>query len=316
MQPWLDNHSHPLQGANRKLPSSKNTSLVQQEAISYNTERGSTVYVALLDVKKAFDTVWIAGLIYKLYNYKAGLDSTLFNIIINDYEQFECVVCTGGKLSSWFTPSKEFSKVTSCQWDCIHSRQTTCCTSYPRLDTCPTFADDVALAAPWIIFQTYVWHTAKKWHFIFSLIKSLSLIFGRDTDPATDIIIGIDIIRTVTFACHLEIPLTSKPTWTRRGWKNVYQSKMLLHYCRFSPALYVSATYHSLRQDSTQLSAYQSYCIVSRTPSQSQTIKLERALSQAGRHIQGLSQRASNHVSYQLLGWDSIWTMISMAKLL
>ena len=66
MQPWLDNHSHPLKGANRQLTSSKETSLVLQEAISYNTERGSTVYVALLDVKKAFATVWIAGLIYEL----------------------------------------------------------------------------------------------------------------------------------------------------------------------------------------------------------------------------------------------------------
>ena len=52
------------------------------------------------------------------------------------------------------------------------------------------------------------------------------------------------------------------------------------------------------------------------TPSQSQTIKLERTLSQASRQIQGLFQRASNDVSYQLLGWDSIETMISMAKLL
>ena len=51
------------------------------------------------------------------------------------------------------------------------------------------------------------------------------------------------------------------------------------------------------------------------TPSQSQTMKLEGALLQAGRQIQGLSQRASNHVSYQLTGWDGIETMISMAKL-
>ena len=93
---------------------------------------------------------------------------------------------------------------------------------------------------------------------------------------------------------------------------------MLLHYCRLSSALYVSATTYCGKTLLIHLICIPKllYGVEVWTPSQSQTIKLEKALLQAGRQIKGLSQRASNQVSYQLLGWDSIETMISMAKLL
>ena len=91
---------------------------------------------------------------------------------------------------------------------------------------------------------------------------------------------------------------------------------MLLHYCRLSSALYMSATTHCGTIHSAISIPKLLYGVEVWTPSQAETKKLEGGLSQAGRLIQGLSQRASNHVSYQLLGWDSIETMISMAKLL
>ena len=91
---------------------------------------------------------------------------------------------------------------------------------------------------------------------------------------------------------------------------------MLLHYCRLSSALYVPATTHCGTIYSAICIPKLLYGVEVWTPSQAQTMKLEGALSQAGRLIQGLSQCASSQVSYQLLGWDCIETMISMAKLL
>ena len=38
------------------------------ETINHMLERGSTVFSCFLDVRKAFDTVWIDGLLYKLFN--------------------------------------------------------------------------------------------------------------------------------------------------------------------------------------------------------------------------------------------------------
>ena len=57
-----------------------------QEAVYANT----CVYVALLDVKKAFDTVWINGMLYKLI--KLGVDKRLLRIISDSYNGFQCTV--------------------------------------------------------------------------------------------------------------------------------------------------------------------------------------------------------------------------------
>ena len=51
-----------LQGAAQPGCSSNHTTWMLRETVSANTEQGSTVYVALIDASKAFDTVWIDGL--------------------------------------------------------------------------------------------------------------------------------------------------------------------------------------------------------------------------------------------------------------
>jgi hypothetical protein len=59
---------NPLQFAYQKNNSCINASFVLQEAVAHNVERGSKVYCCFLDSAKAFDTVWIDGLFFKLYN--------------------------------------------------------------------------------------------------------------------------------------------------------------------------------------------------------------------------------------------------------
>ena len=56
--------------------SSIHSSMLLQETISYNRAKGKTVYVAFLDTRKAFDSVWIDGLLYKLYQKE--IDSKFF----------------------------------------------------------------------------------------------------------------------------------------------------------------------------------------------------------------------------------------------
>ena len=41
--------------------------MLLQEAVSYNLARVEKVYVFFLDIRKAFDTICIPGLLYKLY---------------------------------------------------------------------------------------------------------------------------------------------------------------------------------------------------------------------------------------------------------
>ena len=47
-------------------------SFLINEAISYFVERSSKVFACFLDVRKAFDTVWIDGLFFKLFTNCLG----------------------------------------------------------------------------------------------------------------------------------------------------------------------------------------------------------------------------------------------------
>ena len=55
--------------------------MLVQEAVAYNVNQGNTVYVTILDTRKAFDTVWIDGLMYKLY--QEGMKIKIWRLIRN-----------------------------------------------------------------------------------------------------------------------------------------------------------------------------------------------------------------------------------------
>ncbi len=104
--PWLDSTIDDLQGAAQPKCSSLHTSLILREAIAHNWERDSTVYICLLDTRKAFDTVWINGLLFKLLNM--GVDMKLWRLLKNHYDGFKCSVMSGGQ------PSEQFLDLPSC----------------------------------------------------------------------------------------------------------------------------------------------------------------------------------------------------------
>ena len=64
---------NPLQGGFRSGYSCLHTAFILQEAIASQREKKKKVYVAFLDAKKAFDTVWHTGLMVKLHQKKIPL---------------------------------------------------------------------------------------------------------------------------------------------------------------------------------------------------------------------------------------------------
>ena len=90
----------PLQGAAQERCSSLHSTWMLRECISENLEKGSSVYVGLLDTKKAFDSVWINELLYRLYQMK--IDGKLWRILKDMYTDFQCCVQINGVNSEWF----------------------------------------------------------------------------------------------------------------------------------------------------------------------------------------------------------------------
>ncbi len=59
------------------------------------------MHVCSLDLRKAFDNVWIDGLLYRLYEIE--IDAKLWRLIRELYSGAQCCVKTGSEMSNWFT---------------------------------------------------------------------------------------------------------------------------------------------------------------------------------------------------------------------
>ena len=84
---WINDTLDDLQGANRAGVSSLETAAVLQETIAHCVTKGTTMYVALLDIRKASDSVWHAGMFVQLYDM--GMDRKLWRILRNSYAAFQ-----------------------------------------------------------------------------------------------------------------------------------------------------------------------------------------------------------------------------------
>ena len=72
-------HLNPLQGGFRSGFSSLHSAFIFQEAVQAIRDRGKKAYVAFLDVRKAFDTVWHQGLFLKMH--RKGIPPRIWHLL-------------------------------------------------------------------------------------------------------------------------------------------------------------------------------------------------------------------------------------------
>ena len=94
-----------LQFGFREGVSCLDASFVISESINHLTERGGKAFACFLDVRKAFDTVWIDGLLYKL-EYELGVDLKKWLIIKELFSRLKGQVIFNGHISSSFSTSQ------------------------------------------------------------------------------------------------------------------------------------------------------------------------------------------------------------------
>jgi hypothetical protein len=99
---WVHNNQliDDLQGAGQEACSSLHTNWLVREGISHYREQQSSVYIALMDIAKAFDSIWHEGLFYKLY--ELGMDGKIWRLLLRSYDHFKCKVAIGGAYSDEF----------------------------------------------------------------------------------------------------------------------------------------------------------------------------------------------------------------------
>ncbi len=178
------------QGAYQKQLCSVMTAFNMQETIAYYLERNSKVHLCLLDTATAFDTVWIKGLMVKLYRF--GIKGKLWRIINDCYTDMETAILFQGQMSDWISVERSVrqggvmspwlymlyindlpEKLKTCQQigkigDII------CCS--------PLQADDVSLISPTVnglqsmidVVEQY----AFKWRYELNSTKSRVMVYG------------------------------------------------------------------------------------------------------------------------------------------
>ena len=84
-----------LQLGSRKGVGCIETSFTILQTINHMIERGSKVFSCFLDVRKAFDTVWIDGLLLKLFS-ELGINGRMWLVIKDLYTNVDAKVLYQG----------------------------------------------------------------------------------------------------------------------------------------------------------------------------------------------------------------------------
>ena len=179
-----------LQGAGQDKCSSLHTSMLLQEIISHNRSRGATVYVTFLDIRKAFDTVWIEGLLHKLY--KSGMSNKIWRLVREGYRNFECSAYVAGRPGGWFIPQRGVHQGAPLSMklyqvylnDLLQQlRESIFGARLNAIDgTCPSFADDTTIVALYKHAMNKLLELAfnhkTKWGYEFNTDKTVAMVWG------------------------------------------------------------------------------------------------------------------------------------------
>ena len=333
MKPWLQKNKIicSLQGAGQKGCSSLHTNWLLRETIAYNLERGCEVWVCMLDIRKAFDTVWIDGLLYSLY--RTGIDDKLWRIIRSMYDSCKCAVKIGNKLSEWFEIKQgvhQGAPLSMIMFEIFldpllrelldsgygaHIRNINI--------TCPSSADDTALVSlskPALQELANIsTRFSNKWRFQYNPTKCVVEVFSL-RESTVDIYSGIKLGNTV-----LPVVKSTKHLGTLISTKEEDLQYIEDRIAKGRRSIYAFMGLGSYSFPINPLAASKIYKTVSETMMlyglevsgvSSKALKcLEDAQWSIGKSIQNISSKVPNPAVLPSLGWLSITSVIEESQL-
>ena len=317
-----------LQGATHKHCSSLDTAFLLQESLAWLKNNNQCIYLALLDVRKAFDTVWQAGLLVKLH--RAGCNLPLWGIIQQYYTDYRSAVLICGGRSDWFTVNRgvhqgaPFSMLLYVIFNNdllkgIKSLQ--CGARVGNIDiSCPTFADDICLVATHnLLLQSmldYAHMHSITWQYEFNAKKSVAMAINCPVKPES-FLLGNDTIAVVSYADHLGVPLSHDAALIKKKVESrISRGRRSLFAANGLGSVNTPASPSILAKVYWTISVPQiTYGLEIVPLSNSLMDKLETAHIKAAKIIQGLPPQTSNIVPLATLGWCSFESFINIRKL-
>ena len=152
-------------------------------------ETNNKVFVSYFDVSKAFDTVWINGLFFKLY--EVGVRGKLWRLMYRTDKGFYCRVRVAGNYSDWFPMSCGIYQgffvidITFINDLLVELEASDLCCTIAQIPSSPAgYADGLATATTSKLrtdkVHSIVYKYGKGWRFNFNASKSAVMVFGED----------------------------------------------------------------------------------------------------------------------------------------
>ena len=327
---WVQETISPIQSCGKTHLSCIHTSFAVQQSIGLHKNLGKTVYLGSTDGKKAFDTLWIAGLLYKLYLYK--LNSKAWLLIQNAYSDFYCTAFVGGITGRWFTPNRgvhQGAPLSMILYTAFNNelleklRRNThgLCIRNQNL-SCPTHADDVVILTQQKVglnsmFKTSVDYS-KKWRYMYNNDKTVFMVWGNDSSPHIPIVFNGDVLSPVDESKHMGVILISDDKKSDEvTQKRIGKGKQALY-----AGLGIGGS-NVVTSPTTMSKIYWSVAVpkmmfgIEVTPLSDKDLDtIEVAHRQHANLIQNLPTSTPKPASLALLGWQSMKSYVGYVKIM
>ena len=327
-------HLNPLQGGFRPGFSCLHSAFILQEAISSVRERKKKVFVAFLDVKKAFDTVWHEGLLLKLALHKFPM--YIWHILNNWYSSSTSAVLWNSCISRSFRIRQGVRQgailsplLYSSFVDGLLDQLSTSGHGVYIDDVfcgAPMYADDLALisdsAEDLQSMLDITSNYALLWRYQFNASKSAILVFGESpisrkrNRPSRKWLLGGDEIPECDTHSHLGILRTVLPSSVHRTIARCSSARSAFF------ALNAVGSRFGCLHPCTSFKLYSSLCIPILlygcelwSLTKSEVTMLERVHCKILRTIQGLPLRCPSIALRHLMGVPSVLSMIHQRQL-
>ena len=329
---WLQSNNvmDVIQSAGQPNCSCLHTSFLVQEVVAYNLNRGNSVFGAFLDTRKAFDSVWIEGLLYKLRNY--GINTKFWKLIKSGYTDFLCTAFVSGVTGEWFIPQCGIHQGSPLSMylytiyvndliaqlkECGHG---TCICGINV--TSPTHADDMALMA---LFKnslnallTIVHAYSLKWRYTFNESKTEMLIWGADTQTEVNVKFGEVVLKPNNICKHMGIKLCTENKLQENIFiERVSASRKVVCAAQGIGSSQVPVSPHILSKLYWAIGMPKLTYGLDVSPISDKCVTiLEDAHRVNSKLVQGLPLNLPKPASLATLGWMSVGSYIAMIKIM